>query len=109
MANIKIAVLNRSAAVTDAQVQAVVPPLQTQIRRDFAPVWGVDADLAFVPAGVAPATGSWWLVILDDSDQATALGYHDMCLRTATSGSATAGPSRAATRFSRCWSTPPST
>src|SRR6266581_2922217 len=44
MANIKIAVLNRSAAVTDAQVQAVVPPLQTQIRRDFAPVWGVDAD-----------------------------------------------------------------
>jgi len=32
----------------------------------------------FVPQGDSPAAGSWWLVSLDDSDQASALGYHDM-------------------------------
>jgi hypothetical protein len=78
MADIQIAVINRSTKVTDAQVQALVPALQTQVRRDFAPVWGVDADLAFVPSHGSPAPGAWWLVVLDTSDQAGALGYHDL-------------------------------
>ncbi len=78
MANIKIAVLNRSTVLTDAQVQAAMGALQKQVRNDFAPVWGVDADLAFVATGAQPALGSWWVAILDDSDQATALGYHDL-------------------------------
>src|SRR5207244_6897591 len=52
--------------------------LQTQVQRDFAPVWGIDADLSFVPQDSAPPSGAWWLVILDNSDQAGALGYHDV-------------------------------
>ena len=44
----------------------------------FAPAWGVDAALILVVAGAKPPSGSWWLVILDDSDQAGALGYHDL-------------------------------
>lgn len=78
MAHIKIAVVNASTVLTDAQVKAVVPALQTQVSRDFAPAWGVDADLRFVPKGSKPAAGEWWLVMLDDSDQAGALGYHDV-------------------------------
>jgi hypothetical protein len=31
-----------------------------------------------VAEGSQPASGSWWLVMLDDSDQAGALGYHDL-------------------------------
>ena len=62
----------------DAQVQSAVPDLQTQVRRDFAPAWGIDADLAFVPKGKKANPKSWWLVILDNSDQAGALGYHDI-------------------------------
>ena len=79
MANIKIAIINASSVVTDEQqVRKVVAALQTQVSRDFAPAWGVDADLRFVPKGSKPAAGEWWLVILDDSDQAGALGYHDL-------------------------------
>ena len=46
--------------------------------RDFAPAWGVDADLTFVPKGSKPSASSRWLVVLDNSDQAGALGYHDI-------------------------------
>jgi hypothetical protein len=43
------------------------------------PGLGVDkASFAFVPKGQAPAAGAWWVVFLDDSDQAGALAYHDL-------------------------------
>jgi hypothetical protein len=78
MSNIQVSLFNRSTVLTDAQVQAAVPALQTQVHRDFAPPWGIDADLAFVPKSKKPDPKSWWLVILDNSDQAGALGYHDV-------------------------------
>ena len=78
MADIKVAVINASKTLTDAAVAAAVPVLQKQVTRDFAPQWGVPADLLFVGAGKKPPAGSWWLVVLDDSDDAGALGYHDM-------------------------------
>ncbi|MHB8604408.1 MAG: hypothetical protein ACYDCK_04065 [Thermoplasmatota archaeon] len=78
MADIEIAVINASTVLSDAKVKPVVAALQTQVHRDFAPLWGVDADLVFVPKGGKPATGAWWLAILDNSDQAGALGYHDL-------------------------------
>jgi hypothetical protein len=78
MANIRIAVINASTVLTDDQVQAAVPALQTQVHRDFASAWGIDADLSFVPSGASPDPGLWWLTVLDNSDQAGALGYHDV-------------------------------
>jgi hypothetical protein len=78
MANIQIAVINASTVLTDSDVEAVLPALQTQVHRDFAPPWGIDADLTFVPQGTTPVPGSWWLTVLDNSDQAGALGYHDV-------------------------------
>ncbi len=75
MANIRVAVINASTILSDAQVKAAIAAFQTQVHRDFAPAWGIDADLIFVPKGGTPAAGSWWLTILDDSDQAGALGY----------------------------------
>ena len=78
MADIKVAVINAGTAVSDADVQGAVAALQTQVHRDFAPVWGIDADLEFVPRGTRPPPGAWWLAILDNSDQAGALGYHDL-------------------------------
>jgi hypothetical protein len=76
--SVSIAVINESTVVTDAQVQPWVPALQSQVTDHFAPVWGVGADLAFVPKTQPPAADAWQLVILDDSDQAGALGYHDL-------------------------------
>jgi hypothetical protein len=78
MPNIKVAVINSSTVVTDGDVEAVVDPLQQQVHRDLAPVWGVDADLVFVKKGDQPPAGYWWLVVLDDTDQAGDLGYHDL-------------------------------
>ena len=78
MAQIKISIKNDSSRLADAQVSAVVPALQTQVSQDFAPPWGVDADLDFVPKGQQPPAGHWWLVVLDNSDQAGALGYHEI-------------------------------
>lgn len=72
-----IAVINRSTAVTDAEVQACLPDFQAQVSHDFAPVWSQDCTLAWVPKDQQPATDVWQIVLLDDSDQAGALGYHD--------------------------------
>ncbi len=78
MANIKISLINESTVLSDADVRGIVPALQKQVSRDFAAVWGTDADLNFQPKGTAPSKGNWWLAFFDDSDSAGALGYHDL-------------------------------
>jgi hypothetical protein len=75
---IQISVINESTVLADADVVPVVAALQKQVTNDFLPVWGADAELGIVPKGTQPPSGSWWLVVLDDSDQANALGYHDL-------------------------------
>ena len=78
MADIKISIVNHCTVLTDAQVHPVVDALQVQVHRDYAPAWGIDADLMFVPKGQTPDVSTWWLVLFDDSDQAGALGYHEL-------------------------------
>lgn len=78
MADIRISVINSSTVLTDAEVDSAVACLQTQVTRDFAPAWGIDAELVSVKKGGRPLANTWWLVVLDDSDQAGALGYHDL-------------------------------
>ena len=78
MSTIDIAVMNQSTVLDDEAVSSVVPALQQQVSNDFDPAWGIGASLLFVPKGSRPAPGAWWLTIFDDSDQAGALGYHDV-------------------------------
>lgn len=78
MAPIKVAVINASTVIADAELEVAVAALQTQVHRDFAAAWGIDADLAAVPKGGTPPPGAWWLVILDTSEEAGVLGYHDL-------------------------------
>lgn len=75
-----VALVNASRCVADADVAALLPALQLQVTRDLAPAWSLPgADLIFVEdKRVQPPAGAWVLAILDDSDQAGALGYHDM-------------------------------
>jgi hypothetical protein len=75
---IQISVINESTVLTDAEIVPVVAALQKQVTNDFRPVWGTDAELTIVARGTQPPAGNWWLVLLDDSDQANALGYHDL-------------------------------
>lgn len=62
----------------DADAAKVVAALQIQVNRDFAPVWGIDAAVRYVGLKEKPLPTEWALVILDNSDQADALGYHDL-------------------------------
>ena len=73
LATIQIAVINESTVLKDADVLPVINALQQQVTNDFRPVWGTDAELTIVPKSTQPSNGSWWLVLLDDSDQVDAL------------------------------------
>jgi len=77
-ATTQISVINESTVLTDSDVTPVVIALQQQVTNDFRPIWGTDAELKMIPQGSQPPAGTWWLSILDDSDQAGALGYHDL-------------------------------
>lgn len=76
MTAIQVAMINASKLVQDEEAQAVLAALQTQVRRDFAPAWGIDAELAFVPRGQQPAPGAWWLTLVDESELAG--GIHEL-------------------------------
>ena len=74
-----VAVMNKSTAIADEDIQKMIPAFSHQWNKDLAPVWGIDAAaFGFVPAKHSPATGAWWVVFLDDSDSADALAYHDL-------------------------------
>jgi len=75
---IPLAVINVSTLVSQDEALAATAALQVQVHRDFAPAWNVDADLAVVGPGNPPPTGAWWIVIMDNSDFGSALGYHDL-------------------------------
>jgi hypothetical protein len=74
----QISVINESTVLTDNDVSTVVIALQQQVTNDFRPIWGTDAELKIIPQGTPAPAGTWWLAVLDDSDQAGALGYHDL-------------------------------
>ena len=78
MAGINIEIVNECTVLKDAQIKKAVTAVQTQVHRDFAPVWGTDANLSFVPKGKKLRPDTWWIGIFDNSDKAGALGYHDL-------------------------------
>jgi len=53
---------------------SVLNAIQTQITRDFLPIWGRQARLHF---GTQIPRNHWAVVWLDDADQAGAEGYHE--------------------------------
>lgn len=76
---ISIAVMNESDSITDDQVRAMLGALETQWNRDLITAWPVEpAKLTFVEKDILPHADEWWLVFLDNSDQAGALAYHDL-------------------------------
>ena len=77
MLNINIGVINEYSPISDSDVQLVVDALQAQLIRDFAPVWGINANVTYYPNGQEPPQDYWQLIILDNTDQANDLGYHD--------------------------------
>jgi hypothetical protein len=75
---IPVVIINQSTVIQDSEIQPVITALQIQLDRDFTPVWGISAELSFCDKNTTPPTNAWQLLILDDSDQAGALGYHEL-------------------------------
>jgi hypothetical protein len=73
-----VAIVNVSSVIGDAQVSALVAALQIQLDRDFAPAWKMTANLMMIPTGAPVPSDTWALYIMDTTDQAGALGYHDL-------------------------------
>src|SRR5262245_30340894 len=75
----KVAFLNRSTVISDDEAHALMRALQVQVSQDFAPVWGLDAKLTYVASEDTLSWKTQWnLLLLDTSDEANALGYHDL-------------------------------
>lgn len=75
-----IAVINESRTAHDLDVCLMVNALHKQVWRDFVPAYTTKraANIVFIPPkGIVPAD-AWQLVVLDNSDQQGALGYHDV-------------------------------
>ena len=73
-----IAITNASTCLNNAQVEAVLPSLQKQVSNDIKAYWEIECTLTFLPPE-QPLTAGWWqIVIVDNPDQAGALGYHEM-------------------------------
>jgi len=73
-----VAVLNQCESVGAAVVDKAVRALQTQIHRDLASAWGIDADLTLVPDGQTPPPKTWWLHLQEESEHEGVLAYHDV-------------------------------
>ncbi len=72
-----LAVVNRSTAVTDGELPAVVAALQRQLDEHLATAWWGSARLVTVPSGSAPPDGAWRVLLLDNYDAAPGLaGVH---------------------------------
>src|SRR5262249_52494184 len=78
-----IAVTNASTCLSDEQVEAVLPSLQKQVSNDFRAYWDLDCTLSFLPNNQSLTPGWWQIVVLDDPDQAGALGYHELTIQGA--------------------------
>lgn len=72
-----IAYVRETNLLTDALVASYVLAQQTQITRDFAPIWHIDATCVFVPPGQAAPPGAWVVHLRDHSPDPGALGFHD--------------------------------
>lgn len=73
-----VAVLNRSTVATDDEVRAITEAAQQDLTENFGPVWSINSKLTFVEHGDDQSwRGKANLVVLDTSDEANALGYHD--------------------------------
>jgi hypothetical protein len=76
--NIVIAIKNHSNVVSDSELKSALSAFQTQVSRDFAATWGVDATLKWYAKSASIPASAWLLAVFNNSDEAGALGYHDL-------------------------------
>jgi hypothetical protein len=67
MSSWKVALTDQSTAgVPLATLQQLAVALQQQVDNDFAPVWGVRADISAIASGDPVPSGTWPIKVVDD-------------------------------------------
>lgn len=73
----QIAIINSSTKLSNTDVQTMVSACSKQVSRDIAPAWNIKSvSVNFYKSLQLVPVGAYVIAILDDSDQADALGYH---------------------------------
>jgi hypothetical protein len=76
--------INASTVVSDDEAKKVMHALRVQADDHYRPIWGMGCSLRFITtkqgkkATTTADPNNWQLIILDNSDEAGALGYHDL-------------------------------
>ncbi len=78
MATIKISVINKYPDISDNEVERVMKAIQIQVKNDFSPIWGQDAEITFYRNNEVAPSDTWQLFILGTSNDADELGIHDL-------------------------------
>jgi hypothetical protein len=103
MEPVRLTVQNLSTAMTDERAAVVVAALNVQLTKEYgASCWvtqglSAPASVEFIAAGEQVPAGTWHIELLDTSDQAGALGYHE----DEAFDSQSAGPKKASDHSSR--------
>lgn len=72
-----IFVVNQSTEVRSGDVQLMARACAAQVRHHAAPLWGLaPIPVVYLPSHHDAPPGSWVISVLDDPDQANALGWH---------------------------------
>lgn len=74
-----IAITNKSTLLSGDDCKRIAHALQKQIAEDVAPAWGMlSVGVVFYPISTEPPDFGEPLVMLNDTESAGALGYHDV-------------------------------
>lgn len=74
---IEVSIINEATAPFGCSMDDLVAALQIQVDRDVTPAWGVKCHVSF--GGQVPMFDPIWrMILLNDADQAEALGYHEL-------------------------------
>jgi hypothetical protein len=71
-----ILLINQSTVISASELAAAATAFQIQVKLHFAPLWAIDPNSLRVWYANQPYAGYDWLFLLDNTDQANALGYH---------------------------------
>jgi hypothetical protein len=72
-----IAFVNASTLIDDATIATHMAAIQEDIGTN-GPLWNVGASFVQVAKGDPPPAGAWQQVYLDDTEAASALGFHEL-------------------------------
>lgn len=71
-----VALVSLSRSVGTADLVRVAAAIQKQVLRDFGPIWNVQASVDAFGSLLSVPLGYWPVIVLDQIDDPSALGYH---------------------------------